>query len=305
MRKIAVLLLILAPFYIGAAEPYQGVFRIGTASKVGTFYKSMDQVCQLMNRHNTTYCVPVVTNGSLHNLNLLVTGKLDFAVVKSDVVLALDRNGLNDRSLERIHNINVIARLHNMPLTVIGRADGPDVFDFDSLERNFINIGLEGSGERIATEELFRAMKVSIRDIPTTMFDSRRVVQAFCDGETDIVMELIAHPAIIYDRLINECDGKLLHISSDIVNSLSAVNPYVSPAKVYEGFYTGGEKSYDSYAVYALLIANDDIDEELQSFVQGSLNENMDELVQRLPEWIDMTLEDLRIDNPPVFMAHE
>ena len=89
-------------FKAQAIEPYEGVFRVGAATKVGTFYKAASEMCDLMNRHDTSYCVPVVTNGSLHNLNLLLAGKLDMAIVKSDVVLALDRSGMSGKSRDRV-----------------------------------------------------------------------------------------------------------------------------------------------------------------------------------------------------------
>lgn len=301
MRNYLFIIALLITVDAAAVEPFQGVFRIGAASKVGTFYKAADKICQIANRHDRTYCVPVVTNGSLHNLNLLVAGKLDFAVVKSDIVLALDEAGLSDKSRRAIDQVQVIARLHNMPLTMIGPASGPSQFTYDVARNYRINIGLEGSGERIATRELFQAMGINLRQVSTTTFNSKLVVDAFCDDQTDIVIELIAHPAAIYNQLINDCGGRMLNVSPLIVAEVSAINPLVRPALVYEGFYSGSARAYDTYAVHAYLIANRDLNDELRHFIGDSIAANFGTLQQQLPEWIDLNLSDLALDNPPEF----
>jgi TRAP-type uncharacterized transport system substrate-binding protein len=235
-------------------------------------------------------------------LNLLIAGKLDFAVVKSDVAIALNQTGLSDRARARIDQVQVVAKLHDMPMSIIGHANGPEELTRALLESSRINIGLEGSGERIAAEELLKAMRIDDSELRTTRFNSNEVVEAFCEGETDIVLELIAHPARIYDRLINECDGKFLHVNEVTIKELSALNPYVFPTVIYGAFYTRSPLTYSTYAVSALLVANADIKPELRTFVSTRLEATIEEMQDLLPEWINMTQQDFQLDQPPRFI---
>lgn len=282
--------------------PYQGVFRIGTASKVGTFYGAANAICKLVNQSDPVYCVPVVTNGSLHNLNLLVSGKLDFAIVKADVVLALDHAGMSDKAREKVSEVRVIAKLHDMPLSIINRRGEPAEFNTEFARNYTLNIGLEGSGERIASEELFMAMGLELNSLSTTTFNSRDIVDAFCNGDTDVAMELIAHPAQVYNRLINECDGQFMNLSPLVVSEVSAINPYVFRTLIYGGFYSEHPETFSTYAVSALLIANANLDPTLRDFVADFLRDSFYEVQDQLPEWVNMVDSDLMVDAPPSFI---
>ena len=282
------------------ARPWEGVFRIGAASKVGTFYQAAARLCDVVNKNDTTYCVPVVTNGSLHNINLLRAGKLDLAVVKSDIALSLSDN--QHRAAQAKDGIKVVAKLHDMPLTIIGRKEMGAYLTVDALDGYTINVGLEGSGERTASEELLHAMQLQMDQLETTRFDSRSVVRRFCDGETDIIIQLIAHPARIYDRLINECDGVFLSVPEPLRREVASINPYIFPSVIYGGFYSQDSSVYETYAVSALLISNQSLDIKLRKFIGQSVEQHLAELQQQLPEWIDMEPQDLMVDSPPEFI---
>ncbi|MDX1916865.1 MAG: TAXI family TRAP transporter solute-binding subunit, partial [Rickettsiaceae bacterium] len=120
--------------------------RIASGSSNGVYYPVALKICELINNNNSIVaCEVIETSGSVTNLELLKTGKADFAVIQSDAALdSFQGKGIffGDKPFE---DMRFVLSLFDEYLTLITKNESGIVL-FGDLNGKKIGANLNGTG---------------------------------------------------------------------------------------------------------------------------------------------------------------
>jgi TRAP transporter TAXI family solute receptor len=233
---------------------------MGTGPVGGAFRPIGETVCEAVNedrRASLVRCVPVGTAGSIFNLYAVANGSIQLGVAQEDLVSALyaDRKQTLGRSLR------VVARLHDSPIAVmVHQASG--ITELSQIAGKNFNLGNPGSGMCTITGALLRALDLrkedfaSTANLPTSEFE-----RAFCDRKVDVVVEAVAHPSALFEKL-RACGGVFIDIPAPVRSKMQAANKLLSPMAIAADTYAAQYKAVTTLGMRNVLITNAAVDEE-------------------------------------------
>ncbi|RLB81882.1 MAG: C4-dicarboxylate ABC transporter substrate-binding protein [Deltaproteobacteria bacterium] len=213
---------------------------LGTSSIGGVYYPVGKAIAGLINAHRLDHgirCIAYSTGGSVYNIQALASGELDLAITRSD--LAYD--AYNGKGIFKPFGPNkdlcLITTLYHMPVGIIVKEDSGISCFADFLGKR-INIGNLGSGKRTIAEMLFKAMGWSVRDFSKVFeLSTKKMGEAFCNGEIDILIQAMGIPATFYDMIMKKCNGKFLDIPAGVIHKIQQDNPLFEKTRIPGGLY--------------------------------------------------------------------
>jgi TRAP transporter TAXI family solute receptor len=195
---------------------------IGTGGVTGVYYPAGGAICRLVNRGRSEHglrCSAESTGGSIYNLNTLQAGELDFGVVQSDWQYHA-YNGSSEFSDKPFENVRAVFSLHPEPFTVMVQADS-DIQNFEDIKGKRVNVGNPGSGQRATMEVLMDALGWTMDDFAlATELKPAEMAQALCDGNIDVMIYTVGHPAAAIQEAVNSCDVRLINVTGEAIEKL-------------------------------------------------------------------------------------
>lgn len=244
-----------------ALTPDQHFITIGTGGVTGVYYPAGGAICRLVNkarRENGIRCSVKSTEGSVYNLRALRKGRIDFAIVQSDLQYdALKGRGAFKQSGPFRH-LRAVFSLYPEPLTIVARKDS-GIRTFEDLKGKRVNIGSPGSGQRATMEVLMNKMGWSMKDFAVADgLRSADLPQALCSDQIDAFVFTVGHPNGTVKEATTACPSVLIPVDNEAVRQLVRDNPYYSMAIIPGGMYRGNPKDVTTFGVRATLVTTSD-----------------------------------------------
>src|SRR5207237_7852089 len=145
--------------------PMAWAFTIATGSSDGRYVQIAQDIKSVAGKENIDIQV-MPTKGSLENIQLLGTGKMDLAIVQLDALQFVSEILKQQKGLDLFDSIKVILNLYPEEIHVLSNKN--DIQTFYQLEGKRLSVGTEGGGTAITA-----AVLLTMYDIkPTVYFDT-------------------------------------------------------------------------------------------------------------------------------------
>ncbi|NEX20086.1 TAXI family TRAP transporter solute-binding subunit [Thiorhodococcus mannitoliphagus] len=195
----------------------------------------------------------VQSRGSLENLELLRTGKVDIALVQNNVAAQALIGTESFAGLGPHYDLQALASLFPEPLHLIVAADS-GIASVQDLAGKRVDIGHPGSGSYLNAVALLAAAGIDLADLGAVHETGLAAgLQLLHDGEADAVIATIGAPARALQRAAAEGRVRLLSLSEDLRDLLTREGAGYIPIVLPASTYPGQQEAVATVAVTALL----------------------------------------------------
>jgi TRAP transporter TAXI family solute receptor len=229
-----------------SAQPMSGeefadkFMQMATGSSGGAFRPIGESVCEAVNkdrRATLVRCVAVATAGSTFNINAVANGAMQLGISQEDLAAKLYR----DPQKPSGQQLRVVAMLHASPIAVMVRK-AAGITELPQIAGKTMNLGNRGSGQFTITAAILRALDLRPEDFSSVSYlATSEFEQAFCDKKVDVLVEAVAHPSPLFERLL-ACGGQFIDMPAPVVARMIADNPFLTVMDI-------AAKTYDSQPV--------------------------------------------------------
>lgn len=234
----------------GAAQSASApaVFRIGTASKAGTFYPigtllakgiTGDSDCK------SAECgvpglmtIAQVSNGSVANVEAVSSGLIEAGLAQADVIYwAYSAEGRFADSAPRT-GLRAIANLYPGSLHIVTTADS-DIRHVEDLRGKRVALDEPGSGTLATAELILASVGISKDELSPLYIKHNHAAPMLAKGQLDAFFFVAGYPTGSVNGLAKTTDIRLIPLSARTIERLSTERPYLArgviPANTYKG----------------------------------------------------------------------
>ena len=256
MKKVLLALIICLYAHSAAASS------IATGPSGGSYFQIAQDIKNVAAKEGIELQV-MPTKGSLENIQLLGTGKVDLAIVQLDA-LRFVSEVLKQKGLDLFDSIKVILNLYPEEIHILSNKN--DIQTFYQLEGKRVSVGTEGGGTAVSA-----AVLLTVYDIKATVsFDTfEDAMKKMEQGNLDAVVFVGGAPV----PFIGKLDGKSHFVRLPTNPVLEQI--YLR-TKLGKSQYGWAGADTETYAVPAAIMGLDKKDEkyatQMQSLVLSILN---------------------------------
>jgi TRAP transporter TAXI family solute receptor len=265
-------------FVIGAAAsvPAADNLVLATGGTAGTYYPFGGAMAKIWNSKVKDMNVTAQTSGaSGENVRLINKKEVELALVQSDT---LDfAFGAKEAFKEPLKGMSVIATLYPEIVQVVVAAGSP-IKSFADLKGKKVGVGAPGSGTEANFRQLLDAYGMKKEDVNAQYLSFSESAEAFKDKHIDafIVTAGIPNAGIMDVSTQNEI--RILDIPADVSAKLTQKYPFLAAVKVPANTYKGLTADVSTVAVNAVLIAGNQLKDDMVYNLTKALFENQAEL---------------------------
>jgi hypothetical protein len=249
MRKI--LLVLLLSFY----APTAWALTIATGPSDGSYFQIAQDIKNVASKDGIDLQV-MPTKGSLENLELLGSGKVDLAIVQLDALRFISDVVKQDLGLDLFDKIKVVLNLYPEEIHIL--TNKKDIQTFYNLEGKRVSVGPPGGGTAVTAAVLF-----NVYDIKATVSEEpfEEAVKKMEQGSLDAVIFVGGAPV----PFIGKLTGKFSFVRLPSNPVLEQIYLRTSLGKQLYG-WAGADT--ETYAVPAAMMGLDKRDEKYVTQVQ-------------------------------------
>ncbi len=281
-----------------AAMAQQQFFSIGTGGVTGVYYPTGGAICRLVNRDRKEHgfrCAVESTGGSVYNINTIKAGELEFGVAQSDWQYHAF-NGTSKFEDNKFEDLRAMFSVHPEPFTLVVRGDS-DIEGFEDLKGKRVNVGNPGSGQRATMEVVMDAFGMSMDDFAlATEFKGSEMPKQLCDGNIDVMMYTVGHPAAAIKEASSTCDTKLVNVTGAPIDKLVADNPFYRVATIPGGMYEGTDEDTTTFGVGATFVTSTAVSDDLAYTVAKAVMENIEDFRKLHPAFANLDAKQMVAD---------
>jgi uncharacterized protein len=257
MKKMILVLIICAHASMGWA------FTIATGPSDGSYFQIAQDIKNVAAKEQIDIQV-MPTKGSIENIQLLGSGKVDLAIVQLDALRFVSEVLKKQKDFDLFDSIKVILNLYPEEIHVLSNKN--DIQTFYQLEGKRISVGTEGGGTAITA-----AVLLSVYDLNATVsFDNfDDAMKKMEQGNLDAVMFVGGAPV----PFIGKLDSRVHFVRLPANPALEEI--YLR-TNVGKSQYSWAAGETETYAVPASMMGLDKKDEkhaaQMQQLVLAILN---------------------------------
>ncbi|MGL6444251.1 TAXI family TRAP transporter solute-binding subunit, partial [Aeromonas hydrophila] len=272
---------------------------IGTGPLNGVYYPTGGAICRLINEETASHglhCSVQSTSGSLANLKALHQGKVQLALVQSDVVHHAAHSTGPFMGQAPDEQLRSLYRLHQESLTLLASANS-NINTLADIEGKRVDLGNPGSGEHITSQALLDAMGWQAKSFaPVIPAAANNRLEGLCDGTLDAAFVVAGHPNQAIGDLTGRCKARLIPIEGEQVDALLKQHPYYQRSRIGANLYPGQPSGVNTFAVTAELVALASLPEGEVRTVRDVLSGRLKQFTRLHPALTALTLEGMQAE---------
>ena len=208
----------------------------------------------------------IVGKGSKGNIEAMDAGDAQLGFVQSDV-MSYAYNGTNLFDGAKIDGFSTVAALYMEQVQIVTL--DPDIKTVADLKGKTVSVGDSGSGVYFNALDCLGAYDLTIDDIKPTYQSFGDSVEAMQDGKIDAAFIVAGAPTTAVTSLAATRDVYLVELDDEHIAKLQETSPYYTKNVISKDAY-GLDKDATTVAVGAVIIAQDDVDEnDIYNVVAG------------------------------------
>jgi uncharacterized protein len=257
MKKMILVLIICAHASMGWA------FTIATGPSDGSYFQIAQDIKNVAAKEQIDIQV-MPTKGSIENIQLLGSGKVDLAIVQLDALRFVTDVLKKQKDFDLFDSIKVILNLYPEEIHVLSNKD--DIQTFYQLEGKRISVGTEGGGTAITAAVLLSVYDLKAMTSVDSFDDAMKKME---QGNLDAVMFVGGAPV----PFIGKLNSKVHFVRLPTNPALEQIYLRTSVGKSQ---YSWAAAETETYAVPASMMGLDKKDEkyaaQMQQLVLAILN---------------------------------
>ncbi len=288
LRYVKYVLLTYLIFFLLWTFPFSSwaktkVFTIGTGKYMGRYYPTGGAIAEIVNKKQKEYgfrCTAKPTLGSVFNINKIMNGNIEFAIVQSDRQYQAF-NGLAEwKDKGPQEDLRSMFSLHTESVTLIASVDS-GIKTIQDLKGKRVDIGQTGSGGRQNAIDALNAegvdWKTDIRII--TAGKSTDPQSMLLRGELDAFFHTVGHPSTVI-KFATVGAKKSLFIPITNIESLLSEYPYYVKSFIPITLYPGSvnKENVKTFGVKATFVCSAKILEHVVYAITKEVFENLGSL---------------------------
>ncbi len=303
MFKFALVLSCLVFFISCNKSENKSYVSIGTGGVTGVYYPVGGAIAKMVNTHfkDTVKASAEATDGSVYNINAVLSGDLQFGIAQSDrqyqAVHSLAEWSTTDKS--KTQKLRAVFSLHREAMTFLIAEDKgiSSIKDLKGKNDVRINIGAMGSGTRENTINVLEHFNIKPDvDFQSEGIKSSESSKLLQDGRIDGFVFTVGHPSGAFKEATNGKRKTLfISLSDNNLDKLIEKFPYYAKTKIPISFYSQATNKEDvpTVGVVATLVSSSDVSEEVVYNLVKSVVENLDKFKQIHPSLHELTKESM------------
>jgi TRAP transporter TAXI family solute receptor len=251
-------------------------FTIATGPSGGSYFQIAQDIKNVAGKEGIELQV-MPTKGSLENIELLGTGKVDLAIVQLDALRFISDVVKQDQGLDVFDKIKVILNLYPEEIHIL--SNKKDIQTFYNLEGKRVSVGPPGGGTAVTAAVLFNIYDIKATVTEETFEDA---VKKMDQGSLDAVFFVGGAPV----PFISKLDGRFHFVRLPANPLLGQIYLRTSLGKQQ---YSWVGADTETYAVPAVIMGVDKRDEkyvsQMQQLVLAVLNNQEFLEAKGHPKW--------------------
>lgn len=274
---------------LAAAQAADVKLILATGGTAGTYYPFGGAMAKIWNSKIPGMNVTAQTTGaSAENIRLINKKEAELALVQSDTLDFAFKGA--EVFKEKLTGMSAIAVLYPEIIQVVVRADST-VKSFSDLKGMKIGVGAPGSGTEANFRQLLDAYGMRKEDVKAQYLSFAESADQFKDKHIDAFIVTAGIPNSAIMDISTQHNIRLLDIPAEVVAKLTQKYPFLSPARVPANTYKGIAVDVNTVAVNAVLIASNDLKEDVVYNLTKALFENQAELASAHAKGRELSLQ--------------
>jgi len=272
---------------------------IGTGGVTGVYYPTGGAICQLANqiKENNYHCEIKSTPGTIYNIEGIRSGELTLGVLQSDWQFHAYEGSGRYKKMGAFIELRSLFSVHAEPFTVLARADS-NINRFEDLKGKRVNVGAPRSGQRATMEMLLTLYNWDKKDFKAVLeLTPSEQAKALCDDKVDAIIYVVGHPNSSIKEASGACQTKLVNVSGEKIDTLTAQKSYYQKAVIPGGMYRGSDTDTLTFGVGAVITTTSALSEEAAYQLVKSIFENHDEFIQLHPAFRELKPDSMVVNS--------
>lgn len=261
---------------------------IGTGGTTGVYQVAGEAICRLVNRDSARHgvrCNVKGTGGSVHNVNGLRSGELDFGIVQSDVQYQAVKGQGRFKDNGAHKDLRAVFSVYPEPLMVLARHRS-GVEKFEDFKGKRFNIGNPGSGTRATIDMLLAALAMKSGDFAqATELSADEHGKALCDNRIDGFGYVVGNPATNLEYPTKHCGARLIPLSGPAIDRMVLDYPYFAYTTIAGGTYPGNREPIRSFGVVATFVTSAKVPDDVVYAVVSAVFDRFEEFRKQHPSF--------------------
>lgn len=276
MKKIFVLLacgfLAFGALNAAAAER----LTMATGGTSGVYYPLGGAISQVIgDKSDGKYSVTAqATGASGENMRLVNDGEVNIGIVQNDVADAAF-NGKEPFNENKHGKVRALGRLYPEYLHVVA-SKGSGIQGLEDFKGKKISVGARGSGNEVNCRQIFDFYGLDYKNLEPIFLPYGETADQFKDRNIDGFVFTIGTPNPAIQDITTTQDVTFVPLEGAKVDEVIAKFPYLVKDAIPANTYKGQDNPVPTLSVQAILIANEDMPEDVAYEITKTLYENSD-----------------------------
>lgn len=295
MKKIFGLLFTAALLF-GAGESYgadTSRLTLATGGTSGVYYPLGGAIGNAIgeNTNGRISVTPQATGASGENMRLVQEGEVDFAIVQNDVADSAF-NGTQPFDT-KLGKVRALGRLYPEYLHVVASKDS-GIQKVEDFKGKKISVGARGSGNELNCRQFFDIYGLDYKNITPIFLPYGETADQFKDRSLDAFVFTIGTPNPAIVDITTAQDVNFIPLDGEKVDQIVAKFPYMVKDAIPANTYKGQDQPVPTLSVQAILVANEDMPEDVAYELTKTIYENTESIAKAHNKGSEISLNNAR-----------
>ena len=285
MKKLFALLLVLAVLTMSVGAFADEYLVFSTGGTTGTYYAFGGEIAALFtSKIDGLEVTAQASGGSKANILAITQGEAELGWTQNDV-MSYAYQGTDDFGGQKVETFSAIGAIYPEVVHLVVAKDS-DITKVEDLKGKNVGIGAVGSGVYFNAIQILEIAGLTLDDITPHYLSFAESAESFQNHQVEAFFAVSGYPnASIVDVALKR-PVSLLTFVGEQMEALQGKYPYYVNDVIPAGTYEGQDEDVVVPAISAVLVASNELDEELVYQITRTLFENKDELTNAKKSYI-------------------
>lgn len=270
---------------------------IGTGGITGVYYPTGGAIAKMVNKKKGEYGIRAMvesTEGSVFNINAIMSGDLEFGIVQSDRQYQAIKGTAEWKTKGAQTDLRAVFSIHPENVTLVAATDA-GINTITDLKGKRVNIGSIGSGYRQNAIDALAANGLNYEvDFHAESVKPAEAPGLLQDGRIDAFFYTVGHPNDAY-REATSGKRRVKFVPIGNVESLIVLYPYYAKSITPIKFYPRAKNNADvpTFGVKATLVTSAKVPDDVVYAITKEVFENLTEFKKLHPAYGTLRREDM------------
>ena len=274
-----------------------GNYMFVTGKNGGTYYSLGTAMASVWDKYSGSETTIISTTGSIDNIEMLVKGDADIALVQSDIFYYALNGGEMYKEIKQ-RGLSAVASLYTESVQIVVNAES-EINTIEDLKGKSVAVGNFGTATEAAARQILDAYGITYDQITVRYQTFSEASKGLAAGTVDAAFAVSSLPSTNIYEYAQMRPIKFLPISVTNATKLKRSCPFFSDGVILSETY-GTENSVATLCIDIMLICRSELSQDKVYSFTSSLFDNLDELASGHAKGSDIYVDlapEIRVGN--------